>query len=376
MIRGKLLFFVTEDWVFCSHRLPLAIAAKEAGYEVVVVTRVREHGEQILSAGLKLIPFEMSRRGMNPIKELSVLFGLWKIYRQERPDIVHHVAIKPVLYGSLVAIFSGCKRVVNAVTGMGSMFISESKKAKVIKPFLIRAFRLLLNRGHSRLVLQNPDDVDLFTTKKMVSAKNIELIRGSGVNTQEFSPNDEPPGDPVVVLASRMLWDKGVGEFVESAKLLKQEGVNARFVLVGKNDPENPSSIPVEQLESWQHSGLIEWWGHKSAMAKVFAQSNIVCLPSYREGLPKVLLEAASCGLPIVATDVPGCREIVSNGENGFLVPLKDSVEMAEALRKLIESKDQRNEMGIIGRNMVEKHFSNEIVIDKFLKVYQGLLET
>ncbi|MHB8223806.1 MAG: glycosyltransferase family 4 protein, partial [Desulfurivibrionaceae bacterium] len=302
----KLLFFVTEDWYFCSHRLPLAVAAKNAGYEVVIVTRVREHGEIIRAAGLRLIPLELSRRGMNPLKEIATLLELRRIYRQEQPDILHHVALKPVLYGSLAAWLVGCGHVVNAMAGMGFLFVSRRKKAKLLRPLVGWAFRLLLNRPGSSLIVQNPDDFRYFKQSGLIDPKKIAMIRGAGVDMQQFAPVGEARGKPVVMLASRLLWDKGVGEFVEAASLLRQQGVAARFVLVGEGDPENPANIPLSQIEAWRQSGDVELWGHRNNMAEVIGQAHVVCLPSYREGLPKVLLEAASCAKPIVTTDVPG----------------------------------------------------------------------
>lgn len=376
MSKGKILFFVTEDWVFCSHRLPLAVAAKEAGYDVVVVTRVREHGDLIKKAGLKLVPIELSRRGMNPFRELNLLFTLYRIYRRERPDLVHNVAIKPVLYGSLVSVLTSCKGVVNAITGMGSLFISESRKAKILKPFVTKAFQLLLNRPKSVLVLQNPDDVKMFSDKKIVDQEKIKLIRGSGVNVDVFRPTTNQSTSPVVMLASRMLWDKGINEFIEAVKLLKKKDIDAQFVLVGKNDPENPSSIPDEVLAGWRDSGLVEWWGHKSDMPETLSYADIACLPSYREGLPKSLLEAAACGLPIITTDVPGCREVVVDKVTGFIVSVKESDGLAQAMEKLIEDEHLRLEMGEKAREIAVKEFSDEVIISEFINIYESLVVT
>jgi len=202
----------------------------------------------------------------------------------------------------------------------------------------------------------------------------VTIVRGSGVDVKKFIPAEESTGVPIVMLASRMLWDKGVGEFIEAAKILKQEGVEARFVLVGDSDPENPASIPNAQLSEWHELGIVEWWGERGNMHEMLTQAHIVCLPSYREGLPKVLLEAASCGKPIIATDVPGCREIVHNGENGILVPLKDSSSLASAMKELINNPEKRKIIGINGRRLVENEFSEEIVVSQTLKVYQELL--
>ena len=200
------------------------------------------------------------------------------------------------------------------------------------------------------------------------------MIRGSGVNTKIFTPGGEPLGIPIVMLASRMLWNKGVGEFVGAARILKQEGIEARFILVGECDSENPESIPGEQLNEWSKVGMIEWWGAKTSMHKILIQAHIICLPSYREGLPKVLLEAASCEKPIIATDVPGCREVVNNGESGFLVPVEDSISLSYAIKKLVIDSKKRKIMGKNGRKIVEKEFSEEIIVFQTFKLYQRVL--
>jgi len=368
----KLLFLVTEDWYFVSHRLPLAVAARQAGYAVTVVTRVGEHGHTIRNAGLRLIPIELSRRGKNPFPEMMLVAGLIAIYRRERPDIVHHVAMKPVLYGSLAARLAGVRHVVNALAGLGWLFTSESRLANVLGRGVRVAFRKLLNRG--AVIVQNPDDMKWLVDLGIESSR-IHLIRGSGVDVNRFALTPEPDGEPVVMLASRMLWHKGVGEFVAAARNLKQRGVAVRFVLVGDPDPANPASIPRGLLESWHAEGVMEWWGHRNDMAQVFAQSHLVCLPSYyREGLPKVLLEAAACGRAIVATDMPGCREIVRHGDNGLLVPPRDPLALAQAIATLVEDPALRAQMGARGRQLAVNEFSSERITGEVLALYQTLL--
>jgi len=375
MSRPKILYFITEDWYFCSHRLPLALAARDAGYDVAVVTNVNEHADVIRRAGIRLIPFDLSRKGMNPASELAVLARLVALYRKEKPDIVHQVAMKPVLYGSLAARLSGVSRVVNALAGLGYIFTSDQPKARFLRPVIGSAFRGLLNSRRSRLILQNQDDRAKFIRKRFISEKRIRLIRGSGVDTAVFVPTPEPPGVPVVILPSRMLWDKGVREFVDAAGQLKKRGISARFVLVGDTDPHNPSAIPTEQLTAWHAEGAVEWWGRREDMPAVFEQSHIVCLPSYREGLPKVLLEAASCGRPIVTTDTPGCRDVVRQGENGLLVPVRGTAELADALQLLIEQPALRKKMGCKGREIVVSEFALEKVVAKTMNIYRELLK-
>ena len=371
----KLLFFVSEDWYFCSHRLPIAEAAIRQGYHVVVVTRVKNHGERITRAGCKLVPVRLSRRGKNPFSELRLLFDLVRIYRRECPDIVHQVALKPVIYGSIAARISRVPAVVNALAGMGHLFISKHWRVRLFRPFVEFAYRQLLNHANYRVILQNPDDQDFLVKRGIVEQHCITLIRGSGVDTHTYVPTLMPAGAPLVMLVSRMLWDKGVGEFVEAARRLRQAGVLARFALVGDADAENPAAIPDVVLRDWENEGVIERWGRRDDMIRVFGEAHIVCLPSYREGLPKVLIEAAASGRPIVASDAPGCREIVRDGENGFLVPVRDAIALAAALQKLIGDPDLCSRMGRRGREIVEAEFALDKVVQQTLALYKELLD-
>jgi glycosyltransferase involved in cell wall biosynthesis len=369
----RLLFLVTEDWYFCSHRLPLACAARDAGFDVAVATRVTAHGERIRAAGLRLIPLMLRRSGRNPWRELMAIAEITRLYRAEKPDIVHHVALKPVLYGSLAARIAAIPSVVNALAGMGYVFTSGKLSARLLRPLVTLAFRLLLKRG--RIILQNPDDRAALLKAGVASPEQITLIRGSGVDTAHFVPVPEPDtAVPLVVLPARMLWDKGVGEFVAAAHMLREEGLAARFLLAGERDPDNPAAIPAAQLETWRAAGIVEWHGRQEDMARLLAQSHIVCLPSYREGLPKALLEAAASGRAIVATDVPGCREAVRHGINGLLVPARDATALADALRRLLTDPALRREFGQHGREMAEKEFSVKKITAETLALYREIL--
>jgi glycosyltransferase involved in cell wall biosynthesis len=263
---------------------------------------------------------------------------------------------------------------VNAMAGLGFVFISNKRKIKLLRFFIHKLFIFLFNSKNGQLILQNKDDLDYFLKNKLIAKNRVTIIRGSGVNLKKFIPVEETIGVPVLMLASRMLWDKGVGEFVDAAKILKQEEIDVRFVLVGDSDSENPASISNEQLNNWDNLDIVEWWGKKDNMHKVLPKAHVVCLPSYREGLPKVLLEAAACARPIIATDVPGCREIVHDGENGILVALKDSNSLANAIKELINNPEKRISMGKNSRKLVKEKFSEEIVVSQTLRVYQELL--
>lgn len=363
----KLLFFVTEDYYFVSHRLALAVAARNAGYDVSVVTRVRETGDIIRNAGIRLIPFEMARSGINPINEILTLLRLIRLYRRERPDIVHHVAMKPVLYGSLAARCAGRPRVINAIAGMGWLFTSTAGAGRWLQPAVQRALRWAASSGI--VLVQNSDDEKLLVNIGVLLSR-IRRIAGSGVDLQRFRPSPAPSGMPTIVLAARLLWDKGVGEFVEAAQLLQRRGVRARFVLAGEPDDANPASVPRERLSDWVREGAVEHLGHVSDMPALLAHSHIVCLPSYREGLPKSLIEAAAAGRPIVTTDVPGCRGVVTHGDNGLLVPSRDPVALADALERLIADADLREQMGARGRVRAEQEFGLASVISQTLALY------
>jgi glycosyltransferase involved in cell wall biosynthesis len=367
----KLLFVVTEDWYFVSHRLALAVAAQAAGFEVVVATRVGRHGEAIRAAGLRLVPFGLARTYGNPLREILALV---RLYRRERPDIVHHVALKPIMYGAVAARLARVPAQVNAVVGLGWLFTSAKGVMRLIRPAARWILASLLRTRGSLTIVQNPDDRALLIRSHLPESR-IRLIRGAGVDTTVFAPAPEPAGPVCVVLAARMLWDKGVGEFVEAARLIRQAGVQARFALVGDPDPDNPASVPEAVLRSWHGQDGIEWWGRRDDMPSVYHAAHIACLPSYyREGLPKVLLEAAACGRPLITTDAPGCREVVQDGDNGILVTPRDAQSLARAIRKLIEDEKLRHTMGKRGREIILKDFSSELVVRETLGLYRELV--
>jgi glycosyltransferase involved in cell wall biosynthesis len=373
-MKPRILFFITEDWYFWSHRLPIARAVRDTGFEVLIATRVDQHKERIEKEGFKLIPIHLVRRNKNIFRGIFNTLEIIKIYRREKPDIVHHVAMKPILYGSWAARIAGIPAVVNALAGLGFIFVAQGCKTSILRRLVIFAYRSAFSAKNTIGIFQNLDDLKLFVDGGVVKSEKAVLIRGSGVDTSRFVHFPEPAGIPIIVLASRMLWDKGVGEFVDATRILNKDGIKCRMILVGNPDPENPASIPEKTLRRWHFEGIVEWWGHREDIPEVFAKSNIVVLPSYREGLPKVLLESASCGRAIVATNVPGCREIVHHNENGLLVPPHDSKALADALKVLIKNPELRAKMGARGREIVEAEFSEEIVVKQTMEVYERLL--
>jgi glycosyltransferase involved in cell wall biosynthesis len=376
-ILSKLLFLVHEDRFFWSHRLAIARAAQRNGYEVIVATRVHSYAEQIREEGFRLIPLRLVRESYSPLNELRAIRQMRQIYRTEDPDIVHHVALKPVLYGSISALGRKNIRAINALTGLGYLVASSTRKARFLRLVIWNFFRLFLNKPHQRVLVENPDDKQLLIEKLKVSPERIALIRGSGVDLSRFQPTAEPSGTPVVLLASRMLWIKGIREFVEAAKMLRSKGLNVRFVLAGDSDPSSPSSVPRQQLLEWQSSGSIEWWGHQPDMPRIFEQANLVCLPSHGgEGVPTVLMEAAASGRAIVTTDVPGCRDIVRQGINGRVVPPANSAALAEAIEELLKDPAIRLQMARRGREIVVNEFSEEMIAEQTLALYSELLRS
>jgi len=374
-MKSKLLFLVTEDWYFCSHRMALAKTALAEGFDVVLATRVTDHGERIRAAGIRLIPIKMQRGLSSVLAELSGILELIRIYKREKPDIVHHVAMKPILYGSIAARFASIPLLIQALTGFGFIFSSSTIKARLLRPPVCLLLRWILGSGKNNIVVQNPDDAALAENLGAVPER-LHLIAGSGVNVKVFAHKEEPAAEPpVVTLVARMLRDKGIVEFVEAIRLLKKRNIALRALLVGDPDPENPASIPSHQLEQWQAEGLVEWQGRRSDIEQVWAESHIAVLPSYREGLPKSLLEAAACSRPMVATDMPGCRSVVRNGETGLLIPAKTIEPLADAIATLINNKTLRLEMGQRARQMVENEFSEEIINEKFISLYKKLLK-
>ena len=372
-VSGKtILYLVTEDWYFWSHRLLIARAARDAGANIVVAARMTDHRERIEAERFQAVDVPFDRSGLNPFRDIITLTRLIRTYRQIRPDLVHHVAVKPVLYGSVSAWVTSVPAVVNAMAGLGFLFISQSRKTRFVRAIFEKLFAILGNRANTRLIVQNRDDQTVFE-QIGVQPDRIELIRGSGVDTKVFQPTPEPDGIPVAVCVSRMLKDKGIFELVEAGRILKDREVALKLRLVGGTDT-NPTSIPIGALERWADDGIIDYAGYSEDIVGEYARSFIAVLPSYREGLPKSLLEAGACGRPIVATDVPGCREICIDGKTGILVPRQNAVALADALEKLARSKDLRHTYGATARRLVEEAFSTQIVRDLTLQLYERTL--
>ncbi|MCB1619109.1 MAG: glycosyltransferase family 4 protein [Thiothrix sp.] len=373
----KILFVGNDIAFFFSHRLPLAQQALQAGYQVhIAMPEPPDHPlvHRLRELGISYHPVALRRMGRNPFHELAAVFSLYRLYRTERPDLIHHIAIKAILYGGLAALFQRSGQSLFAFTGLGTLFTHEDRGTRLLRHLLEPCYRLIFLPARTWALFQNPDDLNLFLDSGIASRERAFLIRGSGVNLQDYRPLPEPDGIPVVMLASRLLRTKGVDEFAGAAALVAASGVSARFVLVG-DCPDNHDAIPEARVHAWVRQGRLEWWGHCSNMPAVLVRASVVCLPAhYREGVPKVLLEAAACGRALVASDIPGNREAVRDGENGLLVRPRDAVSLAAGIMALLADPEQRMRMGQAGRRLVEREFSVEQVVDRTLTIYRQLL--
>ena len=374
----KVVLFANTDWYLYNFRRSLALALKAAGYDVLLLSPPGPYGEKLTALGLRWQAVPMERRSLNPLREAALLWYLVKLLRREKPALVHGFTIKCAVYGSLAARLAGVPARVNAVAGMGYVFSSSDLKARLLRPFVRLLLRIALDGDNARLVLQNPDDVALFERARLVSPERIRLIAGSGVDCSRFVPipRMRSPGEPyLVLLAARLLWDKGIAEFIEAARRLRSEADALVFQLAGDPDPGNPAAVPDAMLRGWVDEGVVEWLGHVDDMPALFASVDMVVLPSYREGLPKGLIEAAACALPLVTTDVPGCREVVRDGVEGLLVPVRDADALAEAIARLYADPPLAAQLGAAARERALAEFDEGIVIRRTLGVYRELLD-
>jgi len=372
----KVLLFANTDWYLYNFRLPLAKEIRNRGHEVVFLSPPGEFGKKLQAAGFRWITINMNRRSLNIFSEFSVLGRLMVIVRLECPDIIHLFTIKCVIYGSLIARYLHIPARINAVAGMGYIYSNTGLKARLLRPLVSRLMKFALGGDGARLILQNNQDLETFVNLGLIKRSNIKLIRGSGVDTTRFTPPDvRLDGTTRVLLATRLLWDKGVKEFVEAAYLLKKKKLNIEFLIAGTPDEGNPDAVPLSQIEEWRESGLVKILGHVDNMADLLKKVDICVLPtSYGEGVPRILIEAAATGLPIVATDTAGCREIVEHEKTGLLVTEKDSAALALSIQRLHENKNLQLNLGKNGRKRAVLEFDEALVIENTLNVYKDVL--
>jgi glycosyltransferase involved in cell wall biosynthesis len=373
----RLLLVVPYPRFFLSHRLPLAEAAKRAGYDVSIATAPLE-GSTKIAAAFPWFSVHWSVFRDEPLGELRMFRDLVRIYRRVRPDIVHHVTVKPVLYGTLAARITRVPAVLNAMAGMGDSFGGQRFRDRIWSVLTTWLMRIMTRHRRMRMIVQNETDLELLVSARIVRREQIVLIRGSGVDPVQFAPrHHEPNAIPVVALVARLVVAKGVIEFVDAARVLKRAGVVARFVIAGELlEGVIPDTISRQTVKQWVDEGTVEYLGYFEDPRDVYAMSDVICLPSYREGLPKTLLEASASELPVVTTDVPGCRDAVEDGVNGLLVPPRDSAALATAIRTLLDDPQLRREMGQRGRERVLREFTVDRVVRQTLDVYDELLRT
>ena len=370
------MFVVNVDWFFLSHRLPVALAAMRAGYDVHVATGITDRLAELQSYGLAVHPLNMRRGRAGIAFELDTFFELVQLFRAVKPNLVHLVTIKPVLYGGIAARLVGTCAVVAAISGLGFVFVDNGLRAQLRRLLVGWLYRLALGKAELKVIFQNENDRDCLVQLARLLPSKHEIIRGSGVDMSHYVSTPLPTGVPVVVMACRLISDKGVWEFIEAARLLRQRSVACRLCLVGSIDTDNPASLSNDDLERIRGEGVVELWGQRSDMAHVMAQAYIVALPSYYgEGLPKVLIEAAACGRAVVTTDMPGCRDAVLPGQSGMLVPARDSVALANAFQLLIGDPRLCKEMGRVGRTFAQREFDLAGVVASHLGIYKELLD-
>lgn len=371
----KVLLFANTEWFMYNFNRSLAIALREQGHEVVLVTPPGFYGEKLRKLGFRWIAAPMQRRSLNLFRELSLLLWLRRLFISEQVTLVHSFTIKCAIYGSLAARLAGVRARVNAVTGMGYVFTNNDLKARLLRPLVRRLMKLALDGRDARLILLNRDDQSFFNQSKLIDPNLIRMLPGAGIDCQRFTPPEIPGifGRFRVVLPARMLWDKGVAEYIDAARMLRAEGRTIEFLLAGAPDPGNPAAVPEPRIHAWVKEGVVTWLGHVDDMPSLFSSVDVVVLPSYREGLPTGLTEAGACALPLVTTDVPGCREVVTHDVDGLLVPVRDARALADALARLQDEPDLCKRLGTAARKKALAEFDERIVNTRTLTIYDEL---
>lgn len=371
----KILLFTNSDWFMFNFNRSLACELRAKGHEVILLSPPGPYGEKLLGIGFRWIAAPMERRSLNPFKELTLLLWLIRLFVSERVMVVHSFTIKCSIYGSLAARIARVSARVNSVTGMGYVFTSNSIRAKLLKPLVRGLMKISLGGKKARLIVLNKDDLAFFIYSNLVNPNSINLLPGAGIDCRRFSPPQNPHRNKKfrVVLPARMLWDKGVAEYIQAAEIVLSKGYDMEFLLAGSPDPGNPAAVPKQKIVSWVNDGLVKWLGHVDDMLPLFHSVDCVVLPSYREGLPTGLTEAASCGLPLITTDVPGCREVVTHEVDGLLIPVKDSEALASALIRLQGDQDLSNRLGAAARKKALEKFDEFVVNRLTLSIYDEL---
>jgi glycosyltransferase involved in cell wall biosynthesis len=373
--RPVALYVANTSWYLFNFRRELMTGMSRDGWDVVCAAPPDSYSSRLNDLGFQYVPLRMSNTGTNPFSDVSLLIRLARLYRRLRPTLVHHFTIKPVIYGSIAARLTGIPAVINAVPGIGFVYTSRRLRARILRPLVSSAYRWILSFRRQVTIFQNRDDLNLFVRDGRVRSDRALLIRGSGVDPQRFVARSEPVGIPSIVFCARLLRDKGLGNLVDAARIVRQRGVSFALQVIGDVDPGHPGSHSEREILTWEHEGLFRWIRHCDEMPLAYAASNIVVLPTtYGEGVPRILVEAASCARPLIATDWPGCREIVQHGITGLLVPPHSASALADALQTLILDAALRKRLGSAGRELVLAEFSSERVIRATRSAYESLL--
>jgi glycosyltransferase involved in cell wall biosynthesis len=374
---SKIILFANTDWYLYNFRRSLALALQAAGHEVLLVSPPGDYGARFHELGLRWMPLPaMDRRSLNPLREIRALAELVALFRRERPHLVHNFTIKCAVYGSLAGMLAGVPARINAVAGLGYVFASSDRRARLLRPLVRALMRFALRGRRARLILQNHDDARMFLDHRLIDEARVRVIAGSGVDCARFVPQTRPRNDPPrVLLAARLLWEKGLAEYVEASRSLRAQGRRVRFLLAGAFDPGNPAAVPEATVRGWADEGAIEWIGHVDDMPALFASSDIFVLPSYyREGLPKSLIEAAACALPLITTDMPGCRDVVTDGVDGLIVPPANADALCTAIARLLDAPELARTLGLAARARALAEFDERIVIRRTLETYGEVL--
>lgn len=373
----KVIILVNNLKFFITHRFPIAEALNKKGYKIVIAYGESENEDInfLHKRGLETFYIPIYRGSINLFKECKTFFKILRFFIEQKPDLVHLVTIKPYLYGGIISRLTNVPNVVSAVSGLGSLFISKSLKIKSLKLLLYPMFKIAFNHKNQKTIFHNNDDLNYLLRWGVINARKTILVKGSGVNLKNFHHLKEYPGLPVVCFSARLLRDKGVIEFILASKIIKNEGIKARFIIAGDLDKQNPTGLKLDELENLNKDNCVEFLGYQDDIPDLFSKSHIICLPSYREGMPKSLLEAAAASRSIVTTDVPGCRDAIIPNKTGLLVPIKNAKKLAEAIKFLINHPKKRTLMGKEGRRLAEKEYKIEKIIQNHLDIYEELFK-
>jgi glycosyltransferase involved in cell wall biosynthesis len=369
--KRRIVLFSNTDWFMYQFNLGMAQELEKCGYSVMMLSPKGQYSRQLSESNVRYISVPFSRTSLNPWSQIKFIIWMWRFLVNEKIDVVHNFTIKNVVIGSVAARLAGVKIIVNELTGMGYMYTSRAFKARLIKFLIELCLKIIVRLKGVRMVLLNNSDYFLFKNKIAKRGGVIYLVLGVGIDCKKFSFDPVPhDGALRVVLPARMLKDKGVVEFVEASRIIKGKGLEIEFILAGGCDPANPTSVPEVEIKKWQDQGLVKWLGHNDNIVEVYRSVDIVVLPSYREGLPTSLTEAAACGLPLISTSVAGCEDVVQNGVNGLLVPPQDPASLVTAIEYLAKNPDVRKSFGFASRRVAIEKFSKEVIYGQRVKMY------